>query len=112
MSRYRLTSDDLPFAAEFLARPVDYHSPGLQRALNLMRGTGPEGKYVLLVKERYRRWGLGRLPACRGEPIQEVPGVEYTDLMEAERDIFKRRWQDLTGEDLERSLATLMAKDD
>ena len=105
MQRYRITDSDLGFAREFLAEPLGYKSPGLQRVLNLMRGSGPEGKYVLLCREPYRRWALGRLPARRGEPIVEVPGVEYTDLREAERDVFRRRWRDLAGEALEDSLA-------
>jgi hypothetical protein len=34
-----------------------------------------------------------------------VEGVVYTDLLEAERDIFKRRWQDLTGQDVDALLS-------
>ena len=106
MARYRIGPDDLAYAREFLAAPIGYKSPGLQRVLNLLRGLGPEGKYVLLCREPYRRWGLGRLPARRGEPVEVVPGVEYHDLLEAERDVFRRRWRDLTGQDLDRELGT------
>jgi len=105
MHRYRISDADLSFAREFLADPIGYKSPGLQRVLNLMRGAGPEGKYVLLCREPYRRWGLARLPAQRGQPIVEVSGIEYRDLREAERDVFRRRWRDHTGEDLDAALA-------
>lgn len=101
MQRYRLTSDDIPFALEFLASPIGYKSPGLQRVLNLMRGSGPQGKYVLLCKTPHRLWALGRLPARRGEPIEEVADVSYTSLLDAERDVFLRRWRDLGGPFLE-----------
>ena len=104
MARYQIGSEDLAYAREFLAAPIGYKSPGLQRLLNLMRGQGPEGKYVLLCREPYRRWALGRLPARRGEPVEVVPGVEYRDLIDAERDVFRRRWRDLTGRDLDRLL--------
>ncbi|WP_119390070.1 hypothetical protein [Taklimakanibacter lacteus] len=97
MARYRITADDVPFAHEFLRDPFGYRSPGLQRILNVMRGLGPEGKYVILCKEPYRRWQLGRLPARRGEPISEIAGIEYHDLASAERDVFLRRWRDLGG---------------
>ena len=97
MARYALTAEDLPYAREFLARPFGYHSPGLQRVLNLMRGLGPEGKYVLLCVEPHRRWALARLPARRGEPIVRCGDLEYTDLATAERDVFRRRWHDLGG---------------
>jgi hypothetical protein len=97
MARYVLTAEDLVYAREFLAKPFGYHSPGLQRVLNLVRGLGPEGKYVVLCVEPYRRWVLARLPARRGEPIAPCEGVEYTDLADAERDVFLRRWRDLGG---------------
>lgn len=107
MNRYRIDRTDLPFAQEFLAAPIGYHSPGLQRVLNLMRGSAVGGtgeqpsKYVLVVEERHGRWRLGRLPLRRGAPVELVEGVIYTDLLAAERDIFCRRWKDLTGEDLD-----------
>jgi len=97
MAKYSLGEEDLPFAAEFLASPFGYKSPGLQRVLNLLRGPASDGKYVLLCKEPYRRWGLARLPERRGEPLTEIAGVEYTDLAEAERDVFLRRWHDFGG---------------
>ena len=97
MARYRLGAEDLLYAREFLAQPFGYHSPGLQRVLNLMRGLGPEGKYVLLCVEPQRRWALARLPARRGEPIVRCGEVEYADLAAAERDVFRRRWADLGG---------------
>ena len=99
MSRYRIEPGDLAYAQEFLAAPVGYHSPGLQRLLNLMRGTGHAFKYVLITEERHKRWSLARLPAGRGTRPEPVPGVIYTDLLEAERDVFRRRWHDLTQGD-------------
>lgn len=104
MSRYQIDASDLPFAREFLASPIGYHSPGLQRVLNRMRGADWAFKYVLVVEERHARWRLGRLPARRGSAVEIVEGVVYTDLLEAERDIFRRRWRDLTGQDLDLAL--------
>ena len=100
MARYQISDSDIPFAKEFLEDPIGYHSPGLQRVLNRMRGADWTFKYVLIVDERYRRWKLGKMPAHRGAKIEIVEGVEYVDLIEAERDIFRRRWADLTGNSL------------
>lgn len=105
MSRYQIDAADLPFAAEFLAEPIGYHSPGLQRVLNRMRGADWAYKYVLVIERRHSLWRLGRMPLKRGAKIEIVDGVTYTDLLDAERDIFKRRWKDLTGEDLDLALA-------
>ena len=100
MARYKISPDDVQFAQEFMADPFGYRSPGLQRVLNVMRSLGPEGKYVILCKEPYRRWQLARLPARRGDAISEIAGVEYGDLATAERDVFLRRWRDLGGPEL------------
>jgi hypothetical protein len=100
LNRYQLCGADLPFAAEFLANPIGYHSPGLQRVLNVLRGGPLRGKYVLVILEPYRRWQLARLPGVRGAPVQLVEGVIYTDRLQAERDVFRRRWQEMNGPDL------------
>lgn len=106
MARYQIAESDLQFAREFMEVPIGYHSPGLQRVLNRMRGADWEFKYVLLVKERHSRWQLAKLPAERGSKINPVDGAEYSNLLDAERDIFKRRWKDLTGQDLDAQLAS------
>lgn len=105
MSRYRIDVSDLPFAREFLAAPIGYHSPGLQRVLNRMRGADWAFKYVLVVEERHSRWRLGKLPRKRGSAVEIVEGIVFTNLLDAERDIFRRRWRDLTGQDLDLALA-------
>lgn len=97
MARYKISVEDVSYAQEFLRNPLGYRSPGLQRVLNVMRGLGPEGKYVILCKEPYKRWQLARLPARRGEAIVAIAGAEYSDLASAERDVFLRRWRDLGG---------------
>ena len=101
MSRYRITDDDLEYVAEFKAQPFGYHSPGLQRVLNTMRCGTKAGKYVLVVREPFKRWVLGRLPAVRGRPVEIMQGREFTSLEDAEWAIFELRWKALTGRDLE-----------
>lgn len=104
MSRYRLTHEDLKHAAAFKAQPLGIPEPGLQRVLNLLRGGPKCGKYVLVVKEPFKRWVLGRLPADRGQPVKIIEDVEFTDLAAAEWEVFKLRWKDQTGQDLEQAL--------
>lgn len=104
MSRYKLTNDDLRHAAEFKANPLGPASPGLQRVMNLFRGGPKEGKYVLVVREPFKRWVLGQMPAERGQPLRILEGQEFTDLAVAEWAVFKRRWQAHTGIDLDEVL--------
>lgn len=104
MSRYRITAEDLKYAAEFKANPKGTPSPGLQRIMNLLRGGPKAGKYVLVVREPFRRWVLGRMPAERGQPVDVLDDQEFTDLAVAEWTVFKLRWKDQTGCDLDEVL--------
>ncbi len=104
MSRYRITDNDLKYAREFRANPPGLPGPGLQRVLNLLRGGPKSGKYVLVVKEPFRRWVLGRLPEERGQPVEVMKGIEFTDLAEAEWEVFRLRWKERTGQELEELL--------
>jgi hypothetical protein len=36
----------------------------------------------------------------RADPVTPVPGVVFHSLAEAEWEVFKLRWKDLTGRDL------------
>lgn len=104
MSRYQISDDDLIYAAEFKANPLGVASPGLQRIQNLLRGGPKTGKYVLIVKEPFKRWGLARMPAERGQPIEILNDWEFDDLAKAEWEVFKLRWLASTGLDLDEAL--------
>lgn len=104
MNRYRISDADRPYAQEFkrnLETGNHFHSPGLQRVLNVMRGEAGDGKYVLVVREPFRRWVLGRLPAQRGAPVQILEDHEFTDLASAEWTVFRLRWRQHTGTELD-----------
>lgn len=104
MNRYQITEADEIYASEF-KRNLDagnfYHSPGLQRVLNVMRGGPKAGKFVLVTREPFKRWVLARLPEGRGEQIAIVKDHEFTDIKEAEWTVFKLRWQEQTGQPLD-----------
>jgi len=101
MSRYQISDDDWKHAEEFRKDPLGTPSPGLQRIMNLLRGGPKSGKYVLIVKEPFKRWVLGRLPATRGQPVEVLEDMEFTDLATAEWTVFKLRWKAHTGQDLD-----------
>ncbi len=98
----------LDLVEEFRRRPRGPHGEALQKLLHRMRwaGDAEAGRYVLLVREPGRRWMLARLPARRGQPIEPLPNHVFTSLEEAEWEVFKRRWQALTGQELQGSVET------
>lgn len=100
MSRYRITAEDRVWIDEFRQRPIGPHSPNLQRLLNAMRGAPTAGKYCLICTKPYREWQLARLSGKRGVPATPIDGETFTSLEQAEWAVFRRRWKELTGEDL------------
>jgi hypothetical protein len=90
---------DLPFAHEFMDKPVGRHSAGLQRILNVFRGEPLAGKHVLVEVEPHARWRLARLTGVRGEPVPLLDEY-FSDLLSAERAVFRLRWKEHTGQDL------------
>lgn len=104
MNRYQITEADAVYATEF-KRNLDagnfYHSPGLQRVLNVMRGGPKAGKYVLVTREPFKRWVLARLSDGRGGRVEIMKDQKFTDLKNAEWTVFKLRWQEQTGQVLD-----------
>ena len=100
MSRYRITAEDRQWVDEFRQNPLGPHSPNLQRVLNLMRGAPTAGKYCLICTKPFSEWRLARMSGQRGVPAAPIDHDVFTDLAEAEWAVFRRRWRELTGEDL------------
>ncbi|MCE2519226.1 MAG: hypothetical protein J4G15_05295 [Alphaproteobacteria bacterium] len=99
---YRIAPDrDLPLVDEFMAAPTGFHSPNLQRLLRAMRGGPVPGKYALYKSSPGREWMLMRLSGSRDVPPTMHEDVVFSDLEEAERHVFRLRWKQMTGRDLE-----------
>ena len=89
-------------AEAFLANPRGPHSPELQRMVNALRfDKSMKDKYVVVCTKRYAEWTLAQLPGRRGESIRLHRDRVFTDLEDAERAIFKLRWEARTGRTLD-----------
>lgn len=95
---YKPTDDDRKLIEEFRNNPNGQHSKDLQRLLNLFRGEDIEGKYVVLCNTPFKEWELGQTTG-RAKPIKRL-GLKFTNLDDAEWEVFKRRWKRYTGETL------------
>ena len=89
---------DRQYIEEFRRQPIGHHSPGLMRLLTVMR-QDPSGRQVILVcRKPFREWVLGEMPPKREDPIAIETDLIFTSREEAEWEVFRRRWQKLTGE--------------
>ena len=97
---YTIRPEDRLLVDEFRQRPHAKHSPDLQRVLNVMRSTPlAEGRYILVCTKPYREWKLAR-HGGRKRPIEILQDEVFFSREAAEWAVFKRRWKELTGEDL------------
>jgi hypothetical protein len=97
---YKIKAEDRQWVDEFRKQPLGPHSPNLQRVLNAMRGAPQRGKYVLVCTKPHKEWALGRLPGERGKPVELLPDQVFRSLAEAEWTVFRLRWKEHTGTDL------------
>lgn len=95
---------DRQYIEEFRKNPIGAHSPGLQRVLNTMRTDKSGRQVILVVLKPFEKWVLGEMPADRADPITIEDGPIFTSREEAEWEMFRRRWLQHTGENINLSL--------
>ncbi len=103
----------LDLVEEFRRKPRGPHGEELQKLLHRMRWAGDfetgGGRYVLVVKTPGKEWLLGRLPRERGKPIEVMGNRLFTSIAEGEWEVFKLRWEALTGTVLPEHLREALA---
>jgi len=99
VSRYKIKAEDQKYFDEFIANPSGPHSPGLQRILNLFRGCA-ERRFGLIMLEPYKKWVLATIngPTI---PLTIHKEYEFDNLEDAERAIFRLRWEYHTSKNKE-----------
>ena len=97
---FPVNPDRIDLAREFRDNIRGPHGEELRYLLHRMRATPVRGKYVLVVVEAMKAWRIGRIGE-RNQPIEAVDDRIFDDLDEAEWAVFKLRWRDFTGRELE-----------
>ncbi|MCY3570191.1 MAG: hypothetical protein F4038_12900 [Chloroflexi bacterium] len=96
-SQYPIDPSRTDLAREFMGNPMGPHSAALQRIVTRMRDTEAAGRYVLVTRVPYQEWGLAQLSGQRGVDLTLLEDQVFTSLEDAERAVFKMRWESITG---------------
>ena len=88
-------------AEEFMAKPFGRHSPDLQGLLDYMRSAPIRGKYFLWMVEPHAKWVLARFADAEPLSVERFDDIVFEDILDAERYVFRRRWSEIFGRDLE-----------
>ena len=91
---------DIELAREFIYAPIGHHSLNLQRLLRAMRSGPVKGKYALLMTKPGREWTLIRCSGQVGVPPAIYWDHIFLSIEDAEREVFRLRWKELTGREL------------
>ena len=98
-SQYPIDPSRTDLAREFMANPMGPHSAALQRIVTRMRDTEPAaGRYVLVTRDPVPGMGPGRsFQASAASIVTLLEDQVFTSLEDAERAVFKMRWERITG---------------
>ena len=97
---YRIDAARVDLAREFKAKPYGLHSPELQAMLNAMRRGPHKGRYAIYCSKPGWEWVLVQLSGERGKPVVFHADVTFETFEEAEWYVFKLRWKQMNGHDL------------
>ena len=98
---YKVDPSRKDLVEEFRRTPVGHHSADLLMLLNFLRAAPLEGKHVLVCTKPHREWVLAQLSGGRGSPVRLLADQMFTSIEDAEWAVFKLRWKQHTGEDLD-----------
>ena len=99
-SHYPIDPSRTDLAREFMANPMGPHNAALQRIVTRMRDGEIPGRYALVVSVPYKEWVLAKISGQRGVDVTLVEDQVFTSLEDAERAVFRMRWEEITGEPL------------
>ena len=97
----RIDASRLAPVREFFAKPIGHHSPELDAILDILRAGPVGGKFCLICTSPHSAWMIGRMSDVRGTPPVVEDNRVFLSIDDAERAIFRLRWQAETGQVLD-----------
>lgn len=97
---HQLDPARLDLAREFQRNPTGPHSPELQHVLKLLRWEPLVGRFVVVQPRRDGPWYLARTTGPKGHPLEIFTAHGYATLAEAHWALFRKRWEQHTGQAL------------
>ena len=85
---------------EFRRNPFGPHGPELTLLVNQLRLIPMEQRYIIVCTRRAREWAVAKMPTVRGAPVEL--GAAFDDYAAAVWEVFRLRWQAVTGMALDR----------
>jgi hypothetical protein len=94
---YQIDPSRLDLVEEFMRNPAGPHGAELRLLINRLRIMPMADRTIIVCRKRAEEWVVARLPETRGAPVELCEEKVYDDYLEAVREVFRRRWQAVTG---------------
>ena len=97
---YEIDPTRTDLVEEFRNNPGGPYSPELTLVVNRLRLMPMGDRHILVCTKRGREWTLAKMPSERGAKLELFEDRVFTDYYEGAWEVFKMRWQTVTGESL------------
>ena len=97
---YEIDPSRTDLVEEFRNNPGGPHSPELTLVVNRLRLMPMADRHILVCTQRGREWTLAKMPTKRGAVLQLFEDRVFTNYDEAIWEVFRMRWETVTGEKL------------
>lgn len=98
---YQIDPSRRDLVEEYRQNPDGPHSQELTLVINRLRMMPMSERHVLICTKPAREWMLARIPSERGRPVELFEDQVFADYRDAAWEVFRRRWQTVTGEIIE-----------
>jgi hypothetical protein len=97
---YEIYPSRTDLVEEFRNNPGGPYSPELTLVVNRLRVMPMADRHILVCTKRGCEWTLAKMPSKRGAKLELFEDRVFDDYDEGIWEVFKMRWQTVTGESL------------
>ena len=97
---YEIDASRTDLVEEYRRNPSGPYSRELRLLVNRLRLMPMADRHSRVCTERGRQWTLAKMPAQRGAKVELLEDHVFDDYSEACWEVFRMRWQTVTGEKL------------
>ncbi len=94
---YRIDPSRTDLVEEFKRNPGGPYSRELTLAVNRLRIGPMEERTIIVCTKRGREWTLAKMPTVRGAKLELYEDLVFDDYYAAAWEVFRMRWQAVTG---------------
>ena len=97
---YEIDPSRTDLVEEFRNNPHGPYSPELNLVVNRLRLMPMGDRHILVCTRNGREWMLAKMPSKRGAAVELFKDRLFTNYDEGIWEVFRMRWETVTGESL------------